>query len=307
MSLWIPITIAAAGFQTVRFMLQKSLSSVKLSAAGATFARFVYSLPLALLGLVVAIQVTGLSLPDLSARFWVFAIIGGTSQILATICVVALFKQRNFAVGITFKKTEVIQTAIVGFVVLGDQVSTGALGAIVVGLLAVLLLSKTPGGDGAWWQHLTNRASRLGLGSGVLFAFSSVSYRGASLELGDIDAWFRALVTLAAVVTFQFVSMGIWLLWRDRAELRAVWNTRRTGVFVGLTSLCGSFCWFFAFTLQNAAYVKALGQVELLLSLLASTLFLTSDIFSYKSLILLCLGCQKALHGLFSPAIVSEC
>ncbi len=273
MSLWIPITIAAAGFQTVRFMLQKSLSSVKLSAAGATFARFAYSLPLALLGLVVAIQVTGLSLPDLSARFWVFAIIGGTSQILATICVVALFKQRNFAVGITFKKTEVIQTAIVGFVVLGDQVSTGALGAIVVGLLAVLLLSKTPGGDGAWWQHLTNRASRLGLGSGVLFAFSSVSYRGASLELGDIEAWFRALVTLAAVVTFQFVSMGIWLLWRDRAELRAVWNTRRTGVFVGLTSLCGSFCWFFAFTLQNAAYVKALGQVELLLSLLASTLF----------------------------------
>lgn len=278
MSLWIPITIAAAGFQTVRFMLQKSLSSVKLSAAGATFARFAYSLPLALLGLVVVLQVTELSLPDLSARFWVFAIIGGTSQILATICVVALFKQRNFAVGITFKKTEVIQTAIVGFVVLGDQVSTGALGAIVVGLLAVLLLSKTPGGDGAWWQHLTNRASRLGLGSGVLFAFSSVSYRGASLELGYIDAWFRALVTLAAVVTFQFVSMGIWLLWRDRAELRAVWNTRRTGVFVGLTSLCGSFCWFFAFTLQNAAYVKALGQVELLLSLLASTLFFRETI-----------------------------
>ncbi len=278
MSLWIPITIAAAGFQTVRFMLQKSLSSVKLSAAGATFARFAYSLPLAVVGLVVAIQVTGLSLPELSARFWVFAIIGGTSQILATICVVALFKQRNFAVGITFKKTEVIQTAIVGFVVLGDQVSTGALGAIVVGLLAVLLLSKTPGGDGAWWQHLTNRASRLGLGSGVLFAFSSVSYRGASLELGDIDAWFRALVTLAAVVTFQFVSMGIWLLWRDRAELRAVWNTRRTGVFVGLTSLCGSFCWFFAFTLQNAAYVKALGQVELLLSLLASILFFRETI-----------------------------
>ncbi len=278
MSLWIPITIAAASFQTVRFMLQKSLSSVKLSAAGATFARFAYSLPLALVGLVVALQVTGLSLPELSARFWVFAVIGGTSQILATICVVALFKQRNFAVGITFKKTEVIQTAIVGFVVLGDQVSTGALGAIVVGLLAVLLLSKTPGGDGAWWQHLTNRASRLGLGSGVLFAFSSVSYRGASLELGDIDAWFRALVTLAAVVTFQFVSMGIWLLWRDRAELRAVWNTRRTGVFVGLTSLCGSFCWFFAFTLQNAAYVKALGQVELLLSLLASTLFFRETI-----------------------------
>lgn len=278
MSLWIPVTITAATFQTVRFMLQKSLSSVKLSATGATFARFAYSLPLALLGLFIALQLTGFALPSLTARFWVFAVIGGTSQILATICVVALFKQRNFAVGITFKKTEVIQTAIVGFLILGDQVSNGAFGAIVLGLMAVLLLSKTPGGDGVWWRNLTNKASRLGLGSGVLFAFSSVTYRGASLELGEIDAWFRALVTLAVVVTFQFVSMGIWLLWRDRAELRAVWQTRRTGVFVGLTSLAGSFCWFLAFTLQNAAYVKALGQVELIFSLLASILFFRETI-----------------------------
>ncbi|WP_171099492.1 EamA family transporter [Ruegeria sp. HKCCD7255] len=278
MSLWVPVTLAAAGFQTVRFMLQKSLSTTRLTAAGATFARFAYSLPLALLALVLALLFSGLSLPELSAGFWLFAVAGGTSQILATICVVALFKQRNFAVGITFKKTEVIQTAIVGFLVLGDQVSSGALVAILLGLAAVLLLSKPPEGQGAWWQHLTNRASKLGLGSGVLFAVSSVSYRGASLQLGDIDAWFRALVTLAAVVSFQFISMALWLLWRDRAELRAVWETRNTGVFVGLTSLCGSFCWFFAFTLQNAAYVKALGQVELILSLLASILFFRETI-----------------------------
>jgi len=272
MSLWIPVTLAAASFQTVRFMLQKSLSAVKLSAAGATFARFFYSAPLAVLALVVVLNISDQMLPVLSAKFWLFAVIGGTSQILATICVVALFKQRNFAVGITFKKTEVIQTAIVGFVILGDEVSLGAFGAILLGLLAVLLLSKTPGGDGALWRHLTNRASQLGLGSGVLFAFSAVSYRGASLQLGDdIDAWFRALVTLAAVTSFQLISMGLWLLWRDRAELRAVWETRRTGVFVGLTRLGGSFCWFLAFTLQNAAYVKALGQVELIFSLMAST------------------------------------
>ncbi|EEX10586.1 membrane protein [Ruegeria lacuscaerulensis ITI-1157] len=272
MSLWIPVTLAAATFQTVRFMLQKSLSSVKLSATGATFARFAYSMPLVLLGLVGAMRLSGLPLPALPPLFWLYAAIGGLSQILATICVVALFKQRNFAVGITFKKTEVIQTAIVGFVVLGDRVSTGAFAAILLGLLAVLLLSKTPGGSGAWWRHLTNRASQLGLGSGVLFAFSAVSYRGASLQLGDGEAWFRALVTLAVVVSIQFLSMALWLVWRDRAELRAVWDTRRTGIFVGLTSLGGSFCWFWAFSLQNAAYVKALGQVELIFSLMASVL-----------------------------------
>jgi len=274
MSLWIPITLAAAVFQTLRFMLQKSLSTTKLSAAGATFARFAYSAPLVLALLALYLWTSGRSLPPLGGVFWVYAAIGGLAQILATICVVALFKQRNFAVGITFKKTEVIQTALVGFIVLGEGVSAGGFAAILLGLVAVLLLSRTPGGaGGSWVQHLTNRASVLGLGSGVLFAFSAVSYRGASLQLGDLEPALRAAITLACVVTLQAVAMLAWLGLRDRAELRAVWATRRVAVWVGLFSMAGSFCWFFAFTLQNAAYVKALGQVELILSLLASVLF----------------------------------
>ena len=47
MELWIIASVAAAAFQTVRFMLQKHLAQVSLSAAGATFARFVYSAPIA--------------------------------------------------------------------------------------------------------------------------------------------------------------------------------------------------------------------------------------------------------------------
>lgn len=273
MSLWIPVSIAAAIFQTVRFMLQKTLSTDRLSAAGATFARFAYSAPLIVLVLLIYLNVTGTSLPSLNVTFWSFAAIGGLSQILATLCVVLLFKQRNFAVGITFKKTEVIQTALVGLIVLGEGVSLGGFVAILVGLAAVLLLSRTPGIEGAWWQHLTNRASMLGLGSGVLFAFSAVSYRGASLQLGDIDAVLRAGITLAVVTSLQTMAMAIWLGIRDRAELRAVWNTRKVAVWVGLTSMGGSFCWFLAFSLQNAAYVKALGQVELIFSMMASILF----------------------------------
>ncbi|KIC07759.1 membrane protein [Leisingera sp. ANG-M1] len=270
---WIPVSIAAASFQTVRFMLQKVLSSVTLSPGGATFARFVYSLPFILAGLAAYLAVSGRELPQLGAVFWMFAAIGGTAQILATVCVVALFKQRNFAVGITFKKTEVIQTAIVGLAVLGDSVSLGGWMAILIGLTAVLVLSKAPDADGPWWRHLTNRASQLGLGSGVLFAFSAVSYRGASLQLGDLEPAFRAAVTLAAVVSLQTLFMLAWLGLRDRGEIARVWAARRVAIWVGLTSLGGSFCWFWAFSLQNAAYVKAVGQVELLLSLLASVLF----------------------------------
>ncbi|UWQ92532.1 DMT family transporter [Rhodobacteraceae bacterium M382] len=290
MSLWIPVAIAAASFQTVRFMLQKVLSTATLSPVGATFSRFAYSMPLILLGLAGYLVVSGRELPTLNATFWMFAAIGGTAQILATVCVVALFKQRNFAVGITFKKTEVIQTAIVGLLVLGDQVSLWGTVAILIGLVAVLVLSKAPDSTGAWWRHLTNRAAQLGLGSGVLFAFSAVSYRGASLELGMLEPAFRAAVTLAAVVSLQAGSMALWLAWRDRPQLRAVWASRRVGLWVGLTSMGGSFCWFLAFTLQNAAYVKALGQVELILSLLASVLFFREKISAREMLGMALLG-----------------
>lgn len=274
MSMWIPVTLAAAIFQTLRFMLQKHLSTTQLSASGATFARFAYSAPLILLILGAYLGATGRSLPILTPTFWTFAAIGGLSQILATVCVVALFKQRNFAVGITFKKTEVIQTVLVGLIVLGEGVSLGGFAAILLGLVAVLLLSKSPGGgDESWIQHLTNQASLLGLGSGVLFAFSAVSYRGASLQLGDLEPALRAGITLACVVSLQMLSMAAWLAIRDPKELRAVWQTRKVAVWIGMFSMAGSFCWFLAFTLQNAAYVKALGQIELILSLGASVLF----------------------------------
>ena len=72
--------------------------------------------------------------------------------------------------------------------------------------------------------------------------------------------------------------MGIWLLVQDRDEIVAVLRAWRVAVLVGITSMTGSFLWFVAFTLQNAAYVKAVGQVELVLSVLASVLFFREKI-----------------------------
>ncbi len=290
MSLWIAVSLAAASFQTVRFMLQKVLASVTLSAGGATFARFAYSAPFILSGLAAYLVISGRDMPHVPAMFWPYAASGALAQILATVCVVALFKQRNFAVGITFKKTEVIQTAIVGLVILGDQISLGGWIAILIGLAAVLVLSKTPGSEGPWWRHLSNRASRLGLGSGVLFAFSAVGYRGATLQLDTVEPIFRAGVTLALVVSMQTVMMLVWLSWRERGEIARVWAARRVAVWVGLTSLGGSFCWFWAFSLQNAAYVKALGQAELFLSLIASVLFFREKISAREILGMALLG-----------------
>lgn len=274
MSLWIAISLAAALFQTVRFMLQKVLATVRLSATGATFSRFAYSAPLMILALFAYLHVSGRPMPAIGQSFWLAGMVGGIGQILATICVVALFKQRNFAVGLTFAKTEVIQSALFGWLLLGDAVSVHGSLAIALGVAGVIVLSRKPGDVATrWWRDLSSHASVLGVSSGVLFAISAVLYRAATLAVDSPDAPLRAAVTLAFVTGFQLCIMTVWLFWRDRDQLSRVWAARRTGIFVGLTSLGGSFGWFWAFTLQNAAYVKVVGQIELIFGILASVLF----------------------------------
>lgn len=265
---WILITLGAASAQTVRFMLQKQLKLMQLSTAGATFARFIYSSPLVVVIALCYATYSGQGGPDIPAGFWPYAFAGGMSQILATMCVVALFAHRNFAVGITFKKTEVLLSALFGFIILGDVFTVWAIAAMCIGLAGVLLLSDPPDGIGPWHQRIFNRATALGLGAGVLFGISGNGYRGASLSLGDGDVFYRAIVTLAIVTVFQTLAMALWLVWRERGEILKVLRAWRIAGLVGLTSMVGSICWFTAFTLQNAAYVNAVGQVELLFSLI---------------------------------------
>ncbi len=278
MELWIFATLIAASLQTVRFMLQKVLSGAQLSTAGATFSRFCYSAPFLWLAVSIYFLKSGTKLPVLSTFFWLYASLGGISQILATICVVALFKERNFAVGITFKKTEVVQAMLVGLVLLHEGVSLFGFGAILLGLIGVLLLSEGAGNGQNRSHRYFNRATGIGLLSGLLFAISAVSYRGATLQVDMPSALSVAAVTLLAVVTMQMVSMTIWIYLREPGQLSAVWKARKSAVWIGLTSMGGSYGWFTAFSLQNAAYVKALGQVELLLSLAASYFFFREKI-----------------------------
>ncbi len=267
MESWIFFSLAATLFQTIRFMLQKVLATGGLSAGGATFARFLYSGPIVWL-IVLLVP----DWPAIAPGFWPYAVVGGVTQILATVCVVLLFQTRNFAVGITLKKTEVLLTVLVGIVILGEGVSWPGFAAMVLGVLGVLLLSDPPKVQGSWRSLLLNRAVGLGLTSGIFFAISAVTYRGASLQV-EAEPAIRSLFTLACVLIVQVSALGAWLLIREPGEVTRVARAWRRAAWIGVTSLAGSYCWFTAFTLENAGYVFAVGQVEVILSLMASVLF----------------------------------
>ena len=276
MPTWILATLFAAFMQNLRFLLQRHLKVTTLSTMGATWARFAFAMPFVALGLAVHSGLSGQSLPGTSPVFWAYVSVGGMAQMLATACVVALFARRNFAVGITLKKTEVILTALVGLVILGEGVSAPVVAAIGMGFWGVLFLSDPPAGDRvlSLGERLFNAASGYGLASGLLFGISAVCYRGATLSLPGGDALLRAGVALLAATVVQTAVLGLWLAVRERGEIGRVLLAWRVAVPTGLTSMLGSMGWFTAFALQTAAYVKALGQVELVFTFLFSVFWL---------------------------------
>jgi drug/metabolite transporter (DMT)-like permease len=272
MSAWIPITIAAAFLQNLRFMLQKHLKASTLSTGGATFARFLFASPLAVLVAGAYVLATDSLVQLGGVRFWTFVLAGGLSQIVGTACVVALFSLRNFSVGMSIKNTEILQIVLVSYVVLGEAVSPFGFAAIAVGFAGLWLLSGKPGATGAQSlrAQFDGKSVLLGLVSGGLFAISAVGYRGASLSLPGDDVFLRAALTLASVTTSQTVMMALWLRFREPGQISEVVRNWRVAGLGGLTSMLGSLGWFVAFTLTNAAYVRALGQIELVFSYAAS-------------------------------------
>jgi len=242
--LWIWASLAAAAFQTVRFMLQKQMAQATLSAGGATFARFFYAAPfiVVLLALYATATAQVIKMPPLA--FWAYGLAGGVAQITATVFTVMLFGLRNFAVGMAFIKTEAILTVFVGLIVLGEGVTALGFGAIALGVAGVLILSMPPEQKGFSLRAMGSRAMVLGLAAGTLFAVSAVSYRGASLQVDSGDPLLRAAVTLAAVVILQTCVMALWLPLREAGQIARVWQARRVAVWIGLTSMAGSLCWF---------------------------------------------------------------
>ena len=274
MELWIPITIAAAFLQNLRSALQKHLKG-RLSTSGAAYARFLYAWPLALAYLAGLHWGVGLALPAPNWLFLAYCLLGGLSQILFTVVLLWMFSFRSFAVGTTFSKLEVIMVAGLGALILGDGLSWVAGLAILLSATGVVALSmdQTRLTLRALFGGLAEKPTLIGLLCAGLLGASVVFFRGASLSLGHDNLAMAAGYTFAVSVVLQTLMMGAWLAWREPGEIAKVLRHWRWAAPVGVAGALGSVCWFTAFTYQNAAYVRALGQIELVFTFIATVAF----------------------------------
>lgn len=258
--LWIPITIAAAALQTARNAFQRSLTGA-LSAFGATYTRFLFGFPFAALYALLVFAATDTPAPAPSLAFLGLAALGGVAQILGTAFLLQLFQLRNFSTGIAFSKSEILQVALVGMLVLGDAVTALAGSAIAVATAGLLLLARPTGAPG--WRGGGARPALLGLGTGAGFAVAAVCFRAASLSLA-LPFVASAAATLAVTTLLQTLLMTAWLRWREPGQLSAVLRVWRRSLLPGLTGAAASACWFTAMTIEIAAHVRMLGLVEVL-------------------------------------------
>ncbi len=272
MELWIPITLVAAFSQNIRGALQKHLTG-KLSTGGATQARFFYALPFALLYVIALCYGFGYSLPEPNLEFVAFAASGALAQVFGAATLVALYSHRNFFVGTAFSKTESIQAAVLGLVILGDSVSAGAMIGICLGLVGMVIISGARHEAGLLkiLGSLATRPALLGMCAGLGFGVSAICFRGASLSLQGGYA-IQAAFTLLTVLTLQTLVVAAYLRAKEPGQMKMLVANWRIAALVGLAGMIASVGWFTAMTLQNAGYVRALGQIELVFSFIASAL-----------------------------------
>ncbi|HET6182111.1 MAG TPA: EamA family transporter [Acetobacteraceae bacterium] len=273
------MTVAAAVFQCWRTAMQAKLRGL-LSVNGSGFTRFLYGLPASLAFLALFTLAGRGVLPTPSWPMVLYAACGGFMQIIATNLLIMAFGFRNFAVGTAYAKTEAAQAALIALVVLHQSLPGLAWAGILVSVGGVLLLSL--GERGLRLRQLLRAtaqpAALSGLAAAFCFAVTAVLIQLATHRITGGNVVTRALYVLAATTALQTLMQGGYLLLRDRAELRRTLLAWRRAAWVGVASAAGSACWFTAFSLTNVGLVRALGQIEVLFTLLAGHFYLRERI-----------------------------
>ena len=283
--LWVPIAMIAGLMQAVRTAAQKALNA-HLSTWMTTYVRSIFGLPLMLVYLAIVIHFEGLGAPRFHALYLFHCLMTGLTQVLATYLLILLFQRANFAVGTMLTKTDIMQAALIGSVLFSEVISPVGWVAIILSLLGVILISagRTRGAlERVRTVDLIRSPSvLLGLGSGFLFCLSYLFLREASQVMDAGSNIYRGAWSVVVVTSMQCVGLGLWLGATERAEFAKLRTVVRPSIFIGITSAIGSIGWFTAMAMENASYVKAVGQVEVIFTILISTLYFKERITPWE-------------------------
>jgi drug/metabolite transporter (DMT)-like permease len=259
-TLWIPFTITAALGQVARNAMQRSLTG-PLGTWGATNIRFLFGFPFSILFFAVVLTISGDHLPVPTASFWPWLLLGALTQITGTGMMLLAMNDRSFVVTTAYLKTEAIQTAIFGFVFLGDHLTLLKVVAILIATAGVVIAALRPGAEKGFADL---RPTLLGLAAAASFALSAVGFRGAVIVVPGVSFVTAASYTLVLGLFVQTLVLTIFLLVRAPDVLRKILGLWKPSILAGFMGAFASQFWFLAFALTAAANVRTLALVEVL-------------------------------------------
>ncbi|MEE8585605.1 MAG: DMT family transporter [Acidobacteriota bacterium] len=276
--MWILIAICAASFQTVRNTLARSIVG-QVSPALNSWARFAFNLPFsAFLLLLVSLWHGSLKTP---AGFYAWCFGTAAAQLVGNVALVSAFRRSSFAESIVLHKLEVVFAALIGALFFAEAPSPqGWAGVLVCGAGVLLINLGRDKGLSGWRKAVHFDLGALqAISSGILLVLTSFFLKEATAMLVEAnpqlgDGRFQASVnTLFHTVWMQVALVTAYLVAATPGQLSRIRQHGKRMVLIGMASFSGSLCWFWAYSLAFVAYVKAVGQVELLYSVLISVFF----------------------------------
>ena len=266
---WIVVTIIAAFFQNLRSSFQKKINK-DVSTIASTYVRFSFALPLALVLFFIYFREVSVINEILNQPgFLINVTLASIFQVIFTFVLLYLFKFSNFVVGTSLSKTEVIQVAIFEYLILNEKLSKLGISGILISTLGVIILSIK---DLKYFLYnIFSKTTLIGLVSGLFLALSIVYFRSAALSLENFDSNFEKVIsTLLFGLLIPTIILTLYLLVFEKKEFRKLYNDRYDCMLIGIGGFFASLSWFYAFTLIQASFVRAVGQIELLFSYFSS-------------------------------------
>ena len=266
---WVIFTVLAAFFQNLRTSLQKRLNK-NLSLVASAYVRFAFALPFAFI--IFFINFRSLDIVQIildQNNFIYYTFLGAIFQVIFTLLLLYLFKFSNFVVGTSLSKTEVIQIAIFEYIILKDKLNLFGIIGIIVATIGVIVITIKD--IKLFFRNFFSKVTLIGLTTGLILGLSVVYFRAAALSLENFSSNFdKAITTLFFGLFIQTAVVTTYLLIFEKSEFKKFYQNKVEICFTGLAGFLATLSWFFAFTLIQASFVRAVGQIEILFSYMSS-------------------------------------
>ncbi len=256
--LWVFATVLATALQVARNALQRGLIG-DAGPWGATLVRFLFGLPFSIaFTLLAAAVLHGRLHPQTPPAYWIDALAGAVTQVVATSALLVAMRRAGFAVGTTLQQSSLPLAAILGLFIFHDTLSPLGWGGVAVTTVGLAILTwPKKAGEG----QLASGAL-FGLISGLCFGFSLNAYRHAARLLEPHHPLFAAVATVTLTQAAQSAALVAYLAWRHPWALRAVATGWRQSLGAGFCGAAASALWLLALALAPAASVRAVAVIE---------------------------------------------